>query len=1702
MSSSQKPHSDGQLFDGLPAVSTGGCLHFHLPLTLLPPFYTIHPFSSFLLLHTLRRFSTFPFGTLPSLHTPTTSLLRKIQPTFDMDDQVIEAVWRNSFPHGHQLSAPMPGLRGVLKALQLSIPRRARVKRFTSAWTSNDGQPVPVRIICTLDGLVDPQFTFGILWPDGRKSIHALHPNYHFTTTDRVSWISMSHPMSDSISFTSFHSLQPAELGAATAAASPPVSPPRVRDADEVESFVPTAQEPLHSASRPGTPHDGSTPFSSAPGQNDKHEVDGLLPLQTTSDRTERAKLLSALTRGKILKKMVLLQENHPVGGYHPDYLRRLGHCQAPGLHTYIDVVVGDCVPEHLVFAFRSLNGSKTVRVADILVPLLDGEATTTSFDTRTQVDLLSSWLPCSEQPSFHLKAGTQFCIYPDIDDVPAQLGKAECDTADAEYLSATYDGITRIDVEVPASAVVLYEDRAFWEKQLRDHQSIIKQLLSPFFSSLRDDSRTADSKLHFAVLVPTPDTWDTDYSLSFHDEEDVATFFTVVKNGNELKNFDYKSCLVDGIDRPDHPAPRVLTFMSHDQYCVTQVFGAKDVSYRQSILQVACAETPLKAHVIPIKGSEWLASHDDMDIYGIAADNQATQFLIRIPFDRNIQQLLPDLDEPVKMVFKLTHHFHVLPELVGDDALRQKIAHGLTDRLVAARQRAATKVKELRTQHENRIRKNRVSNIFDDGGHRDVEDDSDDVSVFDNEEYLYKIFSEDAVSILKPFVSSLVSDADRATHKGLADEDIIAYRVLDKAKECFRDTEEAEIAYEARIQSMFDVGDLSPSTPEAGNFGAEWSAFRVTQPRHTKPMPDFFFLAQRPKQRDWPAPFLAPFVKIDIAEMVEISGWGEFYHKLADVPPIRSYIWRSLDENTAKAEANAVRYMNNLKESSHRFVWFQWLPFMHSSFPTASCLDLHTAFPGLSAAISSGTFSTMEIKHLQALQRCKGGVAFLCGVPGAGKTTFVMKLAHAISNGICLLDGPPSRGYGNRGTTRFTLANVYRVQNIDEDQDEDRDISPFINEPQTRFVFAGAQNVQLDDALAKWVETYNDKVVRVYSYDVEMRHVFGAPVPMPELKENKSDTGFQKSCRELFNMAHAARLNDRNPSLSPFSLSSRIKQLAVSNPDRWSLILEGIRAREAEPHTFRANETKYMAQARDCAAEVLDGVVAIFCTPVVAREIANHHPSWYPGLVIGDEAGRMTEALSLVLTSAWPKAAVIFAGDPYQFGPVSNTYRGNIDVVAGPKSERFIYKDVFGPQRTYSLLARADAKGMSDIVLSDSYRSEGDCQVFAARKFYHGRMDIVHRNREIHSDVVKSRLSTLLGHTPNVCSIFIDMPDAQEQKVGLTYSNESSARLSIALALWVAQQNFGLCTDLRDEKPEQEVRKATICVMTPYKAQKQHLEYAWQKVSPVEVHRESIDIRLVDEAAGHEADFVIYDMVRTTSTGFTDDRLRNNVAVTRARVCNFFVGSASLISGLSDSNPLKALYSFHESMQAVTDARGYSKYCNFCYCHGHQPAQCPYKSDIPVVCNVCDVVGRRRRHCGRDCPESSRKVMKPLTGLASDIVRPVDNLQRHPLHPVAGIDGPRKKQNAPIPRIQRQSQQASKVTFISWKQSRVVAGEIPDHDSNDATNADGDVKDDANDGWNDTKDECEMGEVTAGLSEWESNVAVWGAEQDNSVGW
>ncbi|QPG94710.1 hypothetical protein C2857_006791 [Epichloe festucae Fl1] len=146
-----------------------------------------------------------------------------------------------------------------------------------------------------------------------------------------------------------------------------------------------------------------------------------------------------------------------------------------------------------------------------------------------------------------------------------------------------------------------------------------------------------------------------------------------------------------------------------------------------------------------------------------------------------------------------------------------------------------------------------------------------------------------------------------------------------------------------------------------------------------------------------------------------------------------------------------------------------------------------------------------------------------------------------------------------------------------------------------------------------------------------------------------------------------------------------------------------------------------------------------------------------------------------------------LMVGDPFQFGPVSTTLRGNFAITAGqhacknpeglPPRAHFVgpvhsASQCFGPPSsrhvwssahrqplleinvhdTYALVHRhRDVFGVVDIYLEKSWRSEGDYQVPAATDSYQGRMALVNERKKDVSNLVENAFSSFFLSSPPV---------------------------------------------------------------------------------------------------------------------------------------------------------------------------------------------------------------------------------------------------------------------------------------------------------------------------------------------------------------
>ena len=129
---------------------------------------------------------------------------------------------------------------------------------------------------------------------------------------------------------------------------------------------------------------------------------------------------------------------------------------------------------------------------------------------------------------------------------------------------------------------------------------------------------------------------------------------------------------------------------------------------------------------------------------------------------------------------------------------------------------------------------------------------------------------------------------------------------------------------------------------------------------------------------------------------------------------------------------------------------------------------------------------------------------------------------------------------------------------------------------------------------------------------------------------------------------------------------------------------------------------------------------------------------------------------------------------------------------------------------------------------------------------------------------------------------------DTHERFVAQTYGriNRGEARLTLQ-ALHAYVEKIGI-SRLLDERTD-------FAIISPYKAQVQHLRHLIKHDAPLRPLRRQITVNTVDAFQGQERDVVIVSLVRANEDGqigFLADLRRMNVAITRARMKLIIVGS------------------------------------------------------------------------------------------------------------------------------------------------------------------------------------------------------------------
>ena len=253
---------------------------------------------------------------------------------------------------------------------------------------------------------------------------------------------------------------------------------------------------------------------------------------------------------------------------------------------------------------------------------------------------------------------------------------------------------------------------------------------------------------------------------------------------------------------------------------------------------------------------------------------------------------------------------------------------------------------------------------------------------------------------------------------------------------------------------------------------------------------------------------------------------------------------------------------------------------------------------------------------------------------------------------------------------------------------------------------------------------------------------------------------------------------------------------------------------------------------------------------------------------VIIDEATQVTEPTSLVPLVHGCQQLVLI-GDPEQLGPSNQ---------AAVKQNVAYFQVKFSLSE--SLFHRLN-KIMPSFFLSEQHRMHHMLAAFPSRKFYGSKLRTASSciNRELVKHIPLLESSSL--------SVFLDICQEQhsrEKRIGTSFHNVPEAGEVIRVIKYLI---------------ECQISSQEIAVLTPYSGQVRAVREALgqDRLSHVKVYT-------IDGFQGREVDYVVFTTVRCNhhgDLGFTDDKYRMNVLLTRAKHGIIGIGCRETLSSYSE---------------------------------------------------------------------------------------------------------------------------------------------------------------------------------------------------------
>ena len=283
--------------------------------------------------------------------------------------------------------------------------------------------------------------------------------------------------------------------------------------------------------------------------------------------------------------------------------------------------------------------------------------------------------------------------------------------------------------------------------------------------------------------------------------------------------------------------------------------------------------------------------------------------------------------------------------------------------------------------------------------------------------------------------------------------------------------------------------------------------------------------------------------------------------------------------------------------------------------------------------------------------------------------------------------------------------------------------------------------------------------------------------------------------------------------------------------------------------------QMKYLELGREkCRNTNTNTQVILSAAEVIATTCTGAGDSVLKGLVFPfvliDEATQATEPVSLIPIVHKCRQLVLI-GDPKQLPPT---------MINPMEKSHTLSRSLF--HRLHEIFP--------SVFLEEQHRMHPAIAEFPSKTFYSGKLKSASGLEK------RTKNFNFIWSNKERPLLFIDVKSSREQRCGVSFQNVAEADVVVKAVVYLLSNN---------------VSQTEIAVLTPYAGQVRHIREKLGQIA------KCVEVCSVDGFQGREKEVIIFSTVRTQTLGFTGDKHRINVLLTRAKHVIIGVGCSKALS-------------------------------------------------------------------------------------------------------------------------------------------------------------------------------------------------------------